>query len=220
MPKWAKWTLGIFGLLVVISIAASGESKNTSDARDAAPAASGDTHAAKAPSGDTHAQTATCGSKATGECTPHVGPNNSVRVDALIWRLAAARQAQTIGDQQYGLGAKASGVFLVLDLSVHSDKNESATLIDSTIKLETDGNTYDADNDGTIAAMGSGQQPFFLDTIGPDSDRRGTVVFDVPRKVLDQKVEIRFNELGFGSTHGYIRLPSRIPASASLVSSQ
>ena len=144
MPKWAKWTLGIFGLLVVISIASSGGSKNTSKSQDAAKVASGETPAAKAPSGDT---TATCGSKATDECTPHVGPSNSARVDALIWRLTSVRQTQTIGEQQYGLGAKANGVFLVLNLSVHSDRNESATLTDSTIKLETDGNTYDADND-------------------------------------------------------------------------
>jgi Domain of unknown function (DUF4352) len=213
MPKWAKWTLGIFGLLVVISIATGGASTNTTNSPAVTQTAAGDTDAAKPSSGGTHAKTATCGSRATDGCTPHVGPNDSVRVDALIWRLASVRQAKTIGDRQYGLGEKANGVFLVLDLRVHSDKDESATLIDSTIKLETGGNTYDADSDGTIAAMGAGQEPFFLDTIGPDSDRRGTVVFDVPRNILDQKLEIRFNELGFGSTHGYIRLPGRIPAS-------
>ena len=96
----------------------------------------------------------------------------------------------------------------MLKLKVRSDKNESATLSDNSIKLETNGNTYDADSDGSIAAIGAGQEPFFLDTIGPDSDRRGTVVFDVPRKVLAQKIEVRFNELGFGETHGYIRRPS------------
>jgi hypothetical protein len=122
------------------------------------------------------------------------------------------RQTATIGEQQYGAGASANGVFVVLKLRVHSDKNESATLTDSTIKLETHGNTYDADNDGTIAAMAAGEQPFFLNTIGPDSSRRGIVVFDVPRSILGQKVEVRFNELGFGSTHGYIVLPSQIPS--------
>jgi hypothetical protein len=29
MPKWARWTLGAFGLLVVLSIAARGGNKNT-----------------------------------------------------------------------------------------------------------------------------------------------------------------------------------------------
>jgi len=195
MPKWANWTLGAFGLLVVISIAAGGSNKNTSSPGTE-----------KSSTG----HKVTCGSKAADDCTPHVGSNDSTRVDALIWRLSSTRQTATIGEQQYGGGAKANGVFLVLKLRVHSDKNESATLTDNTIKLETNGNTYDADNDGTIAAMGAGEHPFFLDTIGPDSDRRGTVVFDVPRKVLGQKIEVRFNELGFGSTHGYIVLPSLI----------
>jgi hypothetical protein len=198
MPQWAKWMLGAFGLLVVISIAAGGSSKNTSSSPSTEKSSASDK--------------VTCGSKATDDCTPHVGFSHSTRVDALIWRLSSASQTATIGEQQYGAGAKASGVFLVLRLRVHSDKNESATLTDSTIKLETHGNTYDADNDGTIAAMSTGEQPFFLDTIGPDSDRRGTVVFDVPRSVLDQKIEVRFNELGFGSTHGYIILPSHIPS--------
>jgi hypothetical protein len=53
-----------------------------------------------------------------------------------------------------------------------------------------------------------GDQPFFLDTVGPDSDRNGTVVFDVPKSKLGSKMEVRFGELGFGETHGYIRLPS------------
>jgi hypothetical protein len=198
MPKWAKWMLGAFGLLVVISIAAGGTNKTTSSSPNTEKSSG--------------RASVTCGSKATDDCTPHVGSDDSTRVDALIWRLSSVRQVATIGEQQYGGGAKANGVFLVLKLRVHSDKNESATLTDSTIKLETHGNTYDADSDGTIAAMGAGEQPFFLDTIGPDSDRRGTVVFDVPRSVLGQKTEVRFNELGFGSTHAYIVLPSQIPS--------
>jgi hypothetical protein len=97
---------------------------------------------------------------------------------------------------------------VILKLRVHSDKNESATLSDNVIKLEINGNTYDPDNDGTIAAIGSGEQPFFFDTVGPDSDRRGTAVYDVPKSKLSGKIEVRFNELGLGSSHGYIRLPS------------
>lgn len=150
-----------------------------------------------------------CGTKATDDCTPHVASNGSVRVDALIWKVRSVKTAQAIGDQTYGLGAKATGRFVIVKLKVHSEKNESAQLSDDVIKLEIGGNTYDPDNDGTVAVMGSGaEQPFFFDTVGPDSDRNGTVVFDVPKSKLKGKVEVRFGELGFGETHGYIRLPS------------
>jgi hypothetical protein len=149
-----------------------------------------------------------CAKKATDDCIPHVGFGGSVRVDALIWKVTSVRVADALGDQEYGLGAKANGRFVVVTLRVHSEKNESATLTSDVAKLEVGGNTYSTDSDGTIAAMGSGEEPFFLEDIGPDSDVTGKVVFDVPAKVLSRKVEIRFNELGFGSTHGYIRLPA------------
>jgi hypothetical protein len=47
-----------------------------------------------------------------------------------------------------------------------------------------------------------------LEDIGPDATSNGKVVFDVPKSALNKKVEMRFNELGFGSTHGYIKLSS------------
>jgi hypothetical protein len=154
-------------------------------------------------------KSSSCGSKATNDCTPHRSSSGSVRVDALTWRVRSATTAKTIGDQTYGLGAKANGRFVIIKLRVHSDKNESATLTDNVIKLAINGNTYDPDNDGTIAVMGEGgDKPFFFDTVGPDSDRNGTVVFDVPKSKLGRKIEVRFAELGFGETHGYIRLPS------------
>jgi hypothetical protein len=151
---------------------------------------------------------ASCGTKATDDCTPHVSSTGSVRVDALVWRVKSARTTKTLGDQQYGLGAKADGMFVVVKLRVHSKKNESATLTDNVMKLSIKGDTYDADTDGTTAALTSGQEPFFFDTVGPDANKSGTVVFDVPKSKLNGKLEMRFGELGLGSTHGYIRLPS------------
>lgn len=149
-----------------------------------------------------------CGTKATDDCTPHVGPNGSVRVDALTWRITSASTAATLGDQQYGLGEKANGVFAVVKLHVASDRNDSATLSDDVIMLKVGNRSYKPDNDGTVAAIGAGDEPFFLEDIGPDSTLDGTVVFDVPPAVLRQKPELCFGELGFGSTTGCIRMPA------------
>ena len=68
--------------------------------------------------------------------------------------------------------------------------------------------SYKPDNDGTVAAIGAGEEPFFLEDIGPDSTLQGTVVFDVPPAVLKQKPELCFGEIGFGSTTGCIRMPA------------
>ena len=211
--RWWAIALGIFLAIGIIGAATSPAPKDdSSDSSSQSSQDSSNDQTASDPPEESAPEKpkapADCGTKATEDCTPHVASDGSVRVDALVWRIRSAKTASALGDQQYGLGAKANGRFIVLKVKVHSEKNESATLSDNSIKLEVNGNTYDADSDGTIAAIGAGEQPFFLDTIGPDSDRNGVVVFDVPEKVLSQKIEIRFNELGFGETHGYIRLPS------------
>ena len=148
-----------------------------------------------------------CGSKATDNCTPHVAMGKTVRVDALIWNVTGVRTSKTLGDQQYGLGAKADGRFVIVKLKVRSDRNESATLTSEVVQLDVGGNTYKADTDGTVAAIGSGADPLFVEDIGPDATVKSKVVFDVPPSVLGKKVSVRFGELGFGQTKGYINLP-------------
>lgn len=215
--RWWAIALGVFLAIGFISAAVSpppeeDSAGSSAPAQESPPPPAGgareDASASDdqpAPEGD-----ADCGKQATDDCTPHVGFGGSVRVDALVWKVQDVQTATTLGDQQYGLGAKANGRFVIVTLRVHSDKNESATLTDNAFQLEVEGNKYDTDSDGTIAAMGAGEEPFFLEDIGPDSDVTGKVVFDVPESVFSKKVEMRFNELGFGTTHGYIDITSQL----------
>jgi len=147
-----------------------------------------------------------CGYKATDDCTPHVGPDQKVMVDALVYRLTPAKAVKEIGDPEF-LGATADGVFIVASVKVHSQRQESGTLTSDVFQLEVDGKKYDPDNDGSTAIIGDDAKPFLLEDIGPDSTVKGQVVFDVPKKVLKKHPELRMNELGFGSTHGFIELP-------------
>ena len=148
-----------------------------------------------------------CGSRATDDCTPRVSKRKTVRVDALYWQVKSATVRKSIGEMTYGLGEKADGVFVVVDLKVRSAKSESVTLTDNVFQLEVDGETVlDPDSDGTVAAVGAGEDPFFLEDLGPDATTRGKVVFDVPKRALTKDVAMRFDELGFGTTHAYIEL--------------
>ena len=169
-------------------------------------AAKGDAKAAQS-GGGKEKKAGSCGSRATDDCTPRVSKRKTVRVDALYWQVKSATVRKSIGEMTYGLGEKADGVFVVVDLKVRSAKSESVTLTDNVFQLEVDGKTYDPDSDGTIAAVGAGDDPFFLEDIGPDATTRGKVVFDVPKSALKKDVAMRFNELGFGTTHAYIELP-------------
>ncbi|EHN09441.1 hypothetical protein PAI11_37750 [Patulibacter medicamentivorans] len=180
----------------LLAAAFAGCSADTNDAGDKADAKS-----------SSEKKPASCGTRATSDCTPHVAFGRKVRVDALYYDIVSAKAVGSIGDQTYGLGEKADGTFVVVKVKVHSDKNESATLTDKVFQLEVRGNTYDPDTQGTVAAIGAQEEPFFLKDIGPDATVTGTVVFDVPKAALKRKPELRLNELGFGSGHGYVRLP-------------
>jgi hypothetical protein len=211
--KFMKWGMIAFvGLIVlaVIGAAAGGGSSSTSttSSRDSSSANTG-----SASSSQKHdkkaAKQASCGTRATDDCTPRVAMGHNVRVDALYWNVTNVDTVDTIGDMQYGLGEKADGTFVVLNVKVRSAKNDSVTLTDGSLSLETaDGKTYKADSDGTVAAMGNGDKPLWFEDIGPDATVNSKVVFDLPASALHKKLSVRFNELGFGSTHGYVRLPS------------
>lgn len=161
------------------------------------------------PEGDEEAaEKEDCTDRATTDCTPRVGAEESVRVDALTWEVTDVTTQATIGDQEFGLGEEANGVYVIADLDVTSDRDESVTLTDGIVSLVVGDRTYEPDNSGTVAAIGAGDDPLFLEDIGPDSTLSSRVVFDVPEAVLDEDPELRFGELGFGSTEGFIALPA------------
>jgi Domain of unknown function (DUF4352) len=206
MRKFMKWGAIAFAGLIALSVlgsAVSGGSSSSSAAEKSDGSAQVEQKQEKR-----EKRKDSCGTRATDDCTPRVAMGGSVRVDALYWKVTDVRTAATIGDMQYGLGEKADGTFLVVDLSVRSAKDESVTLSDDSIELVTaDGKSYKADSDGTIAAMGEGENPLFFEDIGPDSTISSKVVFDVPASALASKLSVRFNELGFGTTHAFITLP-------------
>jgi hypothetical protein len=130
-----------------------------------------------------------------------------VEVDTLRWRLRNARTAKTIGDQQYGLGSKANGIYVIVDLSVKNNKSESVTLTSESVSLTAGDDTYSTDSNAETALLGSGAKTFFLEDLGPGVTLNGTAAFDVAPSVLAQHPQLRFNELGYGETRGYITLP-------------
>jgi hypothetical protein len=198
LPRWAQIAIPIVGILVVVG-AATGDSKPDKSAetpeKQAAPAAT------------TEDGSNDPAENASDSNTPSVGPHGSIEVDTLRWRLRAAHTASAIGDQQYGLGAKANGVFVVVELSVTNNKSDSVTLTSEAVSLVAADKTYSIDSNAETALIGTGAKTFLLEDLGPEVTLTGKTAFDVAPSVLRQHPQLRFNELGFGSTHGYIALP-------------
>jgi hypothetical protein len=217
-PWWRRWWAIALAAVVVIAIASSGSSSTTSTSSSGSSSAGVATSDGSDDADQADASTSGDNSdpekpnNASGDNTPHVAAGQPVTVDGLVYNVESAKTANALGGQY--TRTRADGVFVVVNLSVHSTKGETVQLSDDTFKLEVPGGaTYDADSEGTTAALlssdgDSSGEPFFLRDVQPDTTTRGVIVFDVPQSVLAQKPELRFNELGFGETHAYIALSS------------
>ena len=73
--------------------------------------------------------------------------------------------------------------------------------------VTSDGKSYSTDSEGTIAVMGTGEEPLFLTDMQPDLPTTGKLVFDVPpAKVKGGVLEV--SDL-FGGGEAYIALGLR-----------
>jgi hypothetical protein len=213
-----KWIVGGIAALIVVSTIANSSSTTTEEkggdnAGSASSSNAGSKTSEKAEQKAKANEDPEKPNNASDDYTPHVGSAGQITVDGIVYSVSGVEQRKSIGDTSLGLDEQASGAYLVVNLEAHSTKGQTETLTDQTFKVTYDGGPeYSTDTDGTVALTmeGSGsEEPFFLTDIQPDSDEKGTIVFDVPDAALGKKLELRVNELGLGSTHGFIRLKTR-----------
>jgi hypothetical protein len=85
--------------------------------------------------------------------------------------------ATEIGDPDFG-GARADGTFVIVDLELTNNKDETKTFTDASAKIETaDGNEYET-SDKTVLAFGD--EGLLLKDIQPDLTTRGKLAFELP----------------------------------------
>lgn len=77
--------------------------------------------------------------------------------------------------------ATTSGKFVILDVTVENNKNDSITINSDFFTIFTDdGKEYDVNSDGEVMmAMGDAMNDFFLTKINPGLSKSGKVVFEV-----------------------------------------
>lgn len=140
--------------------------------------------------------------------TPTVGPTGSVEVDDLRWHLGytAAVATYSIATTVSSMleTVVANGIFILVPLSVTDHKGESVRLTNEVVSLVAGGKTYSV-NDRAEEHLP--RHTLGGEELGPNVGVVVEVVFDVAPEVLHEHPELRFNELGFGTAHGYIQLP-------------
>jgi hypothetical protein len=97
------------------------------------------------------------------------------------YRVTDVRTTKTLGDQEYGMGEKANGTFVVVDLALTNNKDETKTFMDNGAKIVTaDGSKYEADTDASIQLEDS----LMLEDIQPDLTTKGQIGYDIPESKL------------------------------------
>lgn len=189
--RWWFWAGLVVLLIIIISASSSGGGSK--------PAAT-KTHA------DTTTQNSTKKNSTKKSTQPKkktqaktIGVGQPAKIDNVSFTVnKVTTQKQIKGDLQT---AKASGKFVILDVSVKNNKKKSITIDSSFFKINTsDGTSYDASSDGDVMmAMGSDMTDFLMKQINPGLKKSGKIVFDVPAN-LDLSKAVLHCSAGFWGT--------------------
>ncbi|MED3710049.1 DUF4352 domain-containing protein [Peribacillus frigoritolerans] len=129
------------------------------------------------------------------------GIGDVVKVGDLEYTIKEKKEADQVGPSV--LPEKASGKFVVLEVSLKNKGNEAVTADASFFKLKRGEKVYEADSAASISANqgedGQIENSFFLQEVNPDSEAAGKVVFDVAPEVAeasDLKVQVQTGVFG------------------------
>ncbi len=195
----------IVGLMVIGSLA-GGSDTDGSDAggpeKVDTSGAAADTKAVDTKSDNTKSDAK---AKAGTESNP-IKIGQTVKLEGTQYTVKSVRKSAAVGGEF--MQENADGTFVTVTLTIENKKSETKTFSDSAAKFVTsDGKSYSTDSEGTIAVMGTGEEPLFLTDMQPDLPTTGKLVFDVPpAKVKGGVLEV--SDL-FGGGEAYIALGLR-----------
>ncbi|ADE87507.1 structure protein [Deep-sea thermophilic phage D6E] len=127
-----------------------------------------------------------------------------LKVGDVTFTVYGTSTAKSVGPE--GMGQKAQGTYLIIDVGVKNDGKEALTTDASFFKLKAGGKEYEADATADVYVNEAGGG-FFLQKVNPGIENKGKIVFDVPADVANSKDVILNVQTGFfGTEQGQIQL--------------
>ncbi|WP_290748221.1 DUF4352 domain-containing protein [Exiguobacterium sp. UBA3968] len=124
------------------------------------------------------------------------GINDRVKVGKLTYVVNDVKMVDTLSNV---LGEKkTSGQFLVIDLTILNGDKEERFVDSNMFKVNVGDTEYSADTELDLYANEDGMG-FFLETINPNIEKTGNIVFELPKQVKNPKLEV---SSGFGWAGG------------------
>lgn len=109
------------------------------------------------------------------------GIGQEVKVGKVTYKINKKEVADQVGPT--ALPTKASGKYVVINVTLKNNGNEAVTVDSSFFNLKRGSKTYEADGAASMSANqgenGDVANSFFLQKVNPDSEITGNVVFDI-----------------------------------------
>jgi len=126
---------------------------------------------------------------------------DTVKVGDMQYKVTKTSASKKVGPS--ALQETANGTFLIVDLNVKNNGEDSVTVDSSFFNLKLGSKTYKADADASMSANqkedGSIDNSFFLQDLNPGSEMSGKVVFDVSEDVANSsglKLQVQTGTFG------------------------
>jgi hypothetical protein len=119
-------------------------------------------------------------------------------VGDVVYQVNDVSTRERIGETTAGtfMGAEANGQYIIMDLSVINEADESITMSTSSVKVMIDGAEYSSSTDASIYM----DESFSFEQLNPGVQVDGQIAYDVPESATRDSAELRVNPVGLFST--------------------
>ena len=134
---------------------------------------------------------------------------DTVNVGKMVYKVNSKSTASQVGPS--ALPTKASGKYIVIDVTVQNKGDKAVTIDSSFFKLMQGKKSFDADSAASMSAnqseSGNIQNSFFMQDLNPESKATGKIVFDVaPSIASSSNLQLQVQEGIFGTNTAMIDL--------------
>lgn len=188
-PFYKKWWIWAIAVVVIFAFAQGGGDSETaaSTSADSQPSAKAEVAAKEdAPEKEEPAKEEPAKEEVAEEKTYKIG--DKVVVGDMEYVINGKETAAAVGPAAFP--TKASGKFVLIDVTLKNNGNEAVTVDSSFFKLQQGEKTFEADTTGSMYANQGDDgidNSFFLQEVNPESEITGKVAFDVSEKIADSK---------------------------------
>ncbi|AOH54507.1 hypothetical protein ABE28_009090 [Peribacillus muralis] len=194
-PFYKKWWVWVLAIIIIGAIAGGGED---TDNEKTAPAS---TETKEEVAKEEVVKEKKEAPKKEKKKEKTYGIGDLVKVGNMEYTIKERKAADQVGPS--ALPDKASGKFVVLEVTLKNNGNKAVTADASFFKLKRGEKVYEADSAASISANqgedGQIENSFFFQEVNPDSEASGKVVFDVAPEVADAsdlKVQVQTGVFG------------------------